>query len=282
MFMAILMSANNFENFADSGLYFQFTLGRKLMDIEHYHDYYEIICVISGSCTHKINGHQHWQNTGEVFILRPGDTHCFLNQAQNTSVLSVSFFRKIAEPFFCAYMLTDIEESDDAPSYKLASNELINQKRLGEHIFTLPKNDRIQLSRVLIGQFLSALTLHRSLTSKTSADLPESFAFALRGMNELKFAAEGMPAFLRLSNFSHAQLCRLTKKYLGKTPSEIITEIRMSYAWELVTCSDLDCEAVSEAVGFKSYSHFCLIFLKTYVKAPSKARHDTIDKPQTV
>ena len=161
--------------------------------------------------------------------------------------------------------------------YTIASNELINQKRLGEHIFTLPKNDRIQLSRVLIGQFLSALTLHRSLTSKTFADLPESFAFALRGMNELKFAAEGMPAFLRLSNFSHAQLCRLTKKYLGKTPSEIITEIRMSYAWELVTCSDLDCEAVSEAVGFKSYSHFCLIFLKTYGKTPSKARHDTID-----
>ena len=27
-------------------------------------------------------------------------------------------------------------------------------------------------------------------------------------MNELDAAAEGMPTFLRLSNFSHAQLCR--------------------------------------------------------------------------
>ncbi len=280
--MAILMPAEDFENFAESRLYFQLTLGRKLMDLEHYHDYYELICVVSGSCTHKVNGFEHIQSAGEVVVLRPGDTHCFLNQAQRTSILSVSFFREIAEPFFRAYMLTDLDDTTDPPTFTLTTSELMNEKRLGEKLFAMPRCDSERLIRVLIGQFLSALTQRRGIVDHTVGEPPESLRQALEAMNELEAAAEGMSAFLRLSNFSHAQLCRLTKKYLGKTPSEVIFEIRMRYAWEMVTGGELDCETVSETVGFKSYSHFCSVFARVYGKPPSAARRDASGSPQTV
>ncbi len=115
-----------------------------------------------------------------------------------------------------------------------------------------------------------------------SSAMPPSFADALERMNELENAAEGIPAFLRLSNFSHAQLCRLTKKHLGKSPGEYVNMIRMRYARELVRGGELDCESVGELVGFGSYSHFCALFTRTFGVSPSHARRETLDSLRTV
>ena len=77
---------------------------------------------------------------------------------------------------------------------------------------------------------------------------------------------------MRLSNFSHAQLCRLTRKYLNQTPGEYVNGIRMKYAWKLVAAGKLDYETICETVGFASYSYFCRLFEKTYGATPARVR----------
>ncbi len=280
--MAILMPAQDFDNFAQNGLYFQLTLGRRLMETEHYHDYYELICVLSGSCIHSVNGSASRQYPGEVRLLRPGDTHCFISQERDTSLLSVSFYRSIADAFFRAYMLDGIDELAEPPVFSLTVSELLSCKRAGERVLAAEPRENPRLVRLLIGQFMSALSLRGGRDIGAADEPSETFRQALESMNELDAAAEGMPAFLRLSNFSHAQLCRLTKKYLGKTPSGIITEIRMRYAWELVSGSELDLESVGERVGYRSYSHFCALFRKIYGQPPSAVRQDAIKRLNTV
>lgn len=206
--MAILMPAQDFDNFAQNGLYFQLTLGRRLMETEHYHNYYELICVLSGSCVHSINGNASKQRQGEVRLLRPGDTHCFLSQERDTSLLSVSFFRSIADAFFRAYMLDGIDELTEPPLFSLTVSELLSCRRAGERALATEQSDNPRLVRLLIGQFMSALSLRCGRDISTANEPNETFLQALESMNELDAAAEGMPTFLRLSNFSHAQLCR--------------------------------------------------------------------------
>ena len=206
--MAILMPAQDFDNFAQNGLYFQLTLGRRLMETEHYHNYYELICVLSGSCVHSINGNASKQRQGEVRLLRPGDTHCFLSQERDTSLLSVSFFRSIADAFFRAYMLDGIDELTEPPLFSLTVSELLSCWRAGERALATEQSDNPRLVRLLIGQFMSALSLRCGRDISTANEPNETFRQALESMNELDAAAEGIQAFLRLSNFSHAQLCR--------------------------------------------------------------------------
>ena len=198
--MAILMPAQDFEDFAQNKFYFQLTLGRKLMDLEHYHNYYELICVLSGSCIHSVNGSASRQYPGEVRLLRPGDTHCFLSQERDTSLLSISFYRSIADAFFQAYMIDGIDELTEPPFFSLTVSELLSCRRAGERLLAAEKRESPRLVRLLIGQFISALSLRGGRDINT-ADMPsETFRQALELMNELDAAAEGMSAFLRLSN----------------------------------------------------------------------------------
>ncbi len=136
----IPMPAEDFENFAQSGWFFQLTLGCRLMDIEHYHDYFELICVISGECTHKVNDVSFTQRTGELVLLSPGDIHCFTHQSAGTNIASLSVIPRFVEPFFAAY---DIETPPDRIT--LGAGELADYKRLCESIFALNVTDRVPL-----------------------------------------------------------------------------------------------------------------------------------------
>ena len=179
-------------------------------------------------------------------------------------------------------MLDGIDELTEPPLFSLTVSELLSCRRAGERALATEQSDNPRLVRLLIGQFMSALSLRCGRDISTANEPSETFRQALESMNKLDAAAEGMPAFLRLSNFSHAQLCRLTKKYLGKTPSGVITEIRMRFAWELVNGSELDLESVGERVGYRSYSHFCALFRKIYGQPPSAVRKKAIKRPNTV
>ena len=104
----------------------------------------------------------------------------------------------------------------------------------------------------------------------------------LAEMNRLPNAAEGVSAFLRLSTFSHAQLCRLTKKYLGMTPGEYVNGVRMKFAYEMAVSGEKDYETICEEVGFSSYAYFCRLFEKTYGMTPAKTRKSHYSRYQTI
>lgn len=279
----ILMRADGFDGFAETGWYYQLTLGRKLLDTPHYHDYYEIICIISGGCTHVINGAQHEYRTGELTILSPGDIHYFSAQLPNTSLVSISLFPIHAQPFFEAFEI----EPNPNRSVVLTHDELSETERICNRIMLLQTDMRccIPMCRILLGKLFLQLSEHKlSSGSQPSGDngCPLTFVEALQKITAPEYAAEGVSALMRLSKFSRPQLCRLTKKYCGKTPHEIITEIRMKYAKELILNSSIDCETISETVGFSSYSHFCSVYRKTYDKSPSETRKEAMLLPKNV
>ena len=122
----------------------------------------------------------------------------------------------------------------------------------------------------------------RAQAALETAGVPASFAALLAEMNQPVNAAGGVGVFLRLSNFSHAQLCRLTRKYLGMTPRDYVNTVRMKYAWELVVSSEESYEAICEAVGFSSFSYFCRLFVKTYGITPARARKSRSPGARTI
>ena len=256
--------------FNADGYFFQQTLGRPLMGTPHSHDFYEVICVLSGSCVHSVNGAETRCAEGDLFFLRPSDLHALGGQTEGTNVAALSVVPSEVEKFLCAYGLSDDFALTDAPPRaRLRSGERTAFAALCDRLFALPAAERTPLCRVLLGEVLAAIIKGRD---QSESAMPPSFAALLAEMNRPANAAGGVSVFLRLSNFSHAQLCRLTRKYLGMTPRDYVNTVRMKYAWELVVSSEESYEAICESVGFSSFSHFCRLFVKTYGVTPAKAR----------
>ena len=280
-----LLRASMAGCFNADGYFFQQTLGRPLMGTPHSHDFYEMICVLSGSCVHSVNGAETRCTEGDLFFLRPSDLHALSGQTEGTNVAALSVVPSEVEKFLCAYGLSDdpalsgAPPTDAPPHVRLHSGERAALGALCDRLFALPAAERTPLCRVLLGEVFAAIIKGRD---QSESSVPPSFAALLAEMNQPVNAAGGVGVFLRLSNFSHAQLCRLTRKYLGMTPRDYVNTVRMKYAWELVVSSEESYEAICEAVGFSSFSYFCRLFVKTYGITPARARKSRSPGARTI
>ena len=273
------------EKFTRNGYFFQLTHSRPLLASTHCHDFYEIICLISGSCIHAVNEIEYPSAEGDVFILRPADRHSFRAQAENTNVAALSVLTDEIEKFRTAYGLADDKMLDEAPAdrsalrFSLSRPELTRISETCSRLFALPISEQPPLCRIFLGNVFAGLIRSRD---RAENSMPPSFSAIICEMNSLSNAAAGVEAFLQISNFSHAQLCRLTKRYLGLTPGEYVNSIRMKYAWELVIAGEEDFGTICEKVGFSSFSYFCRLFEKTFGISPSKARKSRFSGGRTV
>lgn len=284
-----ILEEDSVKEIKRSGYLFQMTFGRKLLKDIHAHNFYEIIIVLKGGCKHTVNGRICNCKAGDITILRPYDEHCFDEQEEGTSVAALSASCREVNKFKNAFGLevTDNTEafgayskSADIPDMiKLSGMETMRIQNLCNEIFALSDSKRTDMCRVLLSEVLGFTVKNKCCDTK---EIPRRFSEILSEVNKLENAAGGVEKFLKISNFSHAQLCRLTKKYLDMTPSEYITGIRMKYAEEMVLSGELDYETICEKVGFNSLSHFYDLFKKNFGMTPASMRKSRYKKGRTV
>ncbi len=65
-----------------------------------------------------------------------------------------------------------------------------------------------------------------------------------------------------ISGYSHIHTMRLFRKETGQTPHEWLTEIRINRAKELLSTESVTIEEIADECGFRSDSHFKILFKK--------------------
>lgn len=266
--------ATKIDMLTKSGLYFQLTMSRPLSKSYHDHDFYEIICVLSGSCTHCIDDERWHFDIGKLAFICPGSYHMLYDQSENTNILVLSVKPKMMNLFLDAYGVHAKNE------VVLLDAEIIRQIRQNcVQISMVNSEDKSKLIRILLGKLLSFL-LNNGIKQKY--EMPQSFEMILSRVNTLEAASEGIPAFLKLSNFSYPHLCRLTKQYLGMTPGEYITKLRLQYAYEMIAWGSDRYEDICDKVGFSSMSHFTKLIHQHYGMTPAQIRRQNMDSMSTI
>lgn len=254
--------------------YIQGTFHRTLMATIHDHDFYEINYVLEGGCKHLINNIPLDMTEGDATILRPGDTHGFLSQLPHTNLLSLSICIEEMERFLHAYgdsVTSQICARSQPPIFHLTAHQQNDYRTDFEQILILNQNQRRTRVKIMLDKMLQfyMLYLERPLASNNAnAHLLD----ALAQFNMPEHIREGVPALLRLTNFSHAQLCRVMKSSLGVTPQQYVVSLRLNLALELLQVSDLSLESIISQVGYSSLSHFNMIFTQRFGLTPSEAR----------
>lgn len=92
-----------YEDFADESFYLFLKKQDFFLDVPHYHDSIEILCVLKGSTTVHINGTSHNLSEGEIFICNSQLVHFYENYENDKmaiiAVLSSKYLRTFREVY---------------------------------------------------------------------------------------------------------------------------------------------------------------------------------------
>ena len=260
--MEFVCLTQNYPELRDTGYLFQIVRDRPLSPRLHSHEFYEWFVVMSGRCVHFLNGEEQALSAGDCVLIGPHDTHAFGGQSDACSVMALSVTAERMRPQYTAYGkgLPETSQvfrfSGAALAYfgERAAQALHGDYRTRDRFFT-----------ALLGVFLG-----ESECAQSPA-VPPRLRTAMEAMRRPEHLRRGVPAFRELMHFSPAQLCRITRQYLGVSPQEFVLRIRLETACEWLQ-TDMPMEDIAEQIGFSSYSHFYQQFKRAFGVTPAQMR----------
>ncbi|MCM3631372.1 AraC family transcriptional regulator [Paenibacillus glycanilyticus] len=245
----------------------------------HGHDFYEIFIVISGQCTHSVNGEAQFLKEGSMVFIRPDDTHSYdLLEGEDCQFLNVNFYKEVVESAFDyighAAFAQALRTPPLPPVTMLSGTDMEALMRKSEQIQLYTSTDK-QKARTMARSFLNdALTsffLHfRNDSTKT---MPPWFNHLLGQLQKKENFSAGLPRLRELTDRSDGHLNRIFKQYLRMTPTAYLNHLKLGYAKNLLLTTQLPIVDIAFEAGFDNLSHFYHLFKDAYGIAPGKIRN---------
>lgn len=263
----LLYRAEDWIRPAKASFIFPHAKNRPLNPEAHSHDFYEITFLFEGEVTQIIDGNEFRMYAGEAAFISPLQIHQFTKQTDVLDFCTLSVMKEEMEPFLYAYHLEKLIAGSVQP-IRFAMSQATRHRieDLFRDLSVVTPDRQIIDVRIIIG-----LTLQEYLLSANGCTSNWVNQLAQQ-MNTQENLEEGVNAMVRLSGLSHAQLCRNLKKANGKTPQQMLKELRLSYAYELICSSEIPYEEIASSVGYSSFSHFSVTFKERYGVTPSVLR----------
>jgi AraC family cel operon transcriptional repressor len=234
---------------------------------------------------HWANGETRPLNPGVLVLVRPTDTHGF------RAVDPAGFVH--SNVAFPAAVLDELREryfSHQAQFYGGAAALPLHHtlsayrlKRLVEHAERLTRAPKTSLER---DRFLLSLFGELEEDPKPVGKLamaPEWLRRACEGIRQPQHLAGGTRAFARLAAHCAEHVARETRRHLGVTPTDLVTEARMDYAAQQLETSTSEIVEIAAACGIDNLSHFYKLFKRRFGVTPLhyRLRHQAIVRGET-
>ncbi len=242
----------------------------------HDHDFYEILLIISGSTVHCVNDSVQILKAGDMVCIRPSDAHFVTPYSALTD--KFEFFNIHIS---CRDMQTQFERSRELKA-KIDDPSLPTVVNLGTNEFLFITKKMRTLNSMVFGEkrtFLYYSILKDLLwqviakaTPIAEKQLPEWFERYLMSLSRSDVFTLDYTKIVEASNVSSSYLWKIFKKYLNMTPTEYINNIRLEYAYELITGTKRSLGEIASMAGFNNYSYFYKKFSEKYDISPKEFR----------
>ena len=275
MMSAVLYEFKSFEHRSKNNYIFQYVKNRKLTNIYHSHDFYEVVCVISGRVGITAGKNVFTLNTGEMTFHPPGEFHAIRDKGDSAPEVIVFSFSATSFPTVTAKIFninkSGIEEIKEInkninDSFKKDKSRFlgINDGKAISAAITVKR-----LEQFLIFHLLSSEHNNRSAPTQSS----ESFYNILSVMEANVCSSLNTATIARKCKISVPTLEKTVYKYLGYGAMAHYNTLKMQHAHTLLL-GGASVKEASTALGFSNQNYFSARFKKYYGFSPSAVAKD--------
>lgn len=221
------------------------------------------VYILSGSCTYRFSSYGFTAKAGDLLYLASGAVYS-MNVHEKYDFIVVNFLFDDPRERKC-HLFSPIEVDDVESCF----SKLLRRHRKREDGF--------------FGECMSLLykIYSSAIRSEIGAYIPNSTKYKLERAKDtiLQGFQDDISVSYLASNaeMSEVYFRKLFRAAYGCTPSEFITNCRISYAKELLCDSYLSLSEIAEHCGFSSASYFCRVFKKCTGITP-RSLSDEADK----
>lgn len=255
-------------------------------------EYFCLIYCMKGSCRLITKRSEREMKRGELFILPPGLPYCVQNTPEDLVITIISpsnLFQKNFHaliyqnnPLSAFFRKSLFELRSDPVYFQLPASPEI--RSLIQHLFAeFVKRDA--LSKIAFNDYLQVLYIHiiRSLEQMvlTIADtrrltVMEMMPSILQYIQK-NYHTVSLDSLAELFHYESSYMSKQIRLATGRTFSDIVTNLRLTEARDLLLNTRESIEHIAELVGYNSGDHFSYMFRKTYGISPMRYRQRDVN-----
>lgn len=245
----------------------------------HTHDFAEILLVTGGGLLHRVNGERQLLAAGHLAFIRPDDTHCFAPDGKHGKCeltlldFQLELFLTLSRYLEDDSFLKQFTEPVLPPTFKLNETDAA---ALGDRMIRL-NSENINLNlrkvklKILLAELFAKYFIDES-TRLTEAQVPDWVEQLCVEMRKVENFSVGIKRMQKLACRTPEHLCKSFRRYLGKTPTAFVNDLRMSHAARQLADTGTDIVEIAASLHFKSLSRFYLLFRERYGLTPVQYR----------
>lgn len=239
----------------------------------HDHDYWEFPIVLTGEIKHTINGSCQIFDKNTAYLIRPKDCHLLEKKSDTLSMLNIlmrdSFVRKM-----CSCFSEDLYDNLLKFDYIRITLDDKQTTELFNSVYALQENSNDDanyqfLERIILASIIAKVA---QLSLTVNDNKPRWLSELLQQAHILKNRKWQIQDLLDTCGYSQAHLCRIFNQYLGCTPIQYLTKIKMIHACNYLNYSDLSIIEIAFELGYTNSSHFNHVFKAHFHMSPMQYR----------
>lgn len=244
----------------------------------HTHEFFEIFLLIDGRIEHVVNGRHIILSAGSMTLIRPDDAHYYRPVPGCTcQVINLAIARRAIYDLlaylgegFQAQRILDLELP---PMVNLTPPDKQRVQAKLEQLHRIPIENSTAKRTALRMLLFELMALYVPISvHEAKSDMPGWLKRSCEEMQKPQNLILGVPRMLELAAVSPEHLSRTVRKFLHRTPTNYINDLRLTYAANLLTHGDRSIVDIAAEVGFDSLSYFYTLFKTQYGQTPRQFR----------
>jgi len=248
----------------------------------HTHDFHELFWIEEGEGFQIVNGERRPLSTGLLVLVRADDVHGFSAARPGAIMRFVNFAfpRRLWGELWRRRLgrraIYFAEKDHRKREWTLDPADL-ERLRIMARDLAVGSRNALSAEALLTGvvSLLAGLDQRRA-----SGSLPDWLAGSLARIQEQRHFALGTLEFARLAGCTPEHLARAMRKYLGRTPTDILNDARLTYAaLQLCTTGRPVLDLVADC-GLENVGHFYKLFRARFGTSPERYRRHAYLPPK--
>lgn len=263
-----------------------------IVEVPHYHNFFEITYVLKGQCTLLFEGETATLTQGDMCIVSPLSGHClplepgclaisivvrkstfdavFGNLLAKKDLISLFFRNCLYETRRANYILLNTG-MDEMPFH--AVQELAYECSLTD--------DNANTCAVSLLNLLLARTLRAASETMTLyhyegySERDFNFTLVLQYIQQ-NYRTVTLSSLAKAFHFSETYLSKLIRKKMNQSFTEVLRTLKMNHAMEYLLNTSMKISEIADAVGYDSVDHFSRTFRKIYGVPPQEYKKSAL------